>query len=498
MLKQAILLHPQDTVAVLPNGCEKGETILVDQQQIVALDVIPPGHKISVRTQKTGDSVKKYGYSIGIATMDILQGNHVHTHNLKTALQEGTTYTYHPGEEVFSVNPSAAETFSGYLRRDGRAGIRNELWIIPTVGCVNSIAQGLAEMLAEKNLPGVEGVFAFPHPYGCSQLGEDHQNTVRILRNLVLHPNAGGVLVLGLGCENNTMEQFRAGLGEYDPDRVRFLVCQEEEDEFAVGEALLTQLAEKMAADRRVPLPLSKLVIGLKCGGSDGLSGITANPFTGRVSDLLLQKGGTALLTEVPEMFGAETILMDRATEEAVFQKTAQLIRSFQHYYSSHGQQIYENPSPGNKAGGITTLEEKSLGCVLKGGNAPVSDVISYGERVCNTGLILAEGPGNDIVASTALAAAGAQLILFTTGRGTPLGAPVPVIKIATNTPLAEKKSRWIDFDAGRLLTGCSLSELAEEGLQKLIAVASGEQTASEKSCKTVKDFAVFKTGVTL
>ncbi len=391
------------------------------------------------------------------------------------------------------------DTFDGFVRAEGGAGVRNEVWIVPTVGCVNAVAEALARA-AKAQLPAggdVEDVVAFPHPHGCSQLGEDHEKTRQILSGLVRHPNAGGVLVLGLGCENNTPESFRALLGGFDPRRVKFLVAQDVPDEITAGAQLLDELITFAGAARRQPVPVAALRVGLKCGGSDGFSGITANPLLGVFSDRLLELGGTSVLTEVPEMFGAERLLMARCADRAVFDKCVRMVNGFKDYFLRHHQVVYENPSPGNKAGGITTLEEKSLGCTQKGGTGTVTDVLDYGERVTRPGLNLLTGPGNDIVAATALAAAGCQIILFTTGRGTPLGAPVPVIKVATNSDLTARKPNWIDFDAGPLLAGTPMPELADAFFRFVLATASG-RTRTRNETRGFRDLAIFKDGVTL
>ncbi len=447
---------------------------------------IENGHKFALSDIRKGESVIKYGFPIGVATEDIKKGDHVHTHNVKTGLGELLTYTYAP-----HFNDPAKETeiptFMGYRRTDGKVGIRNDIWIINTVGCVNKTAERIA---------AATGSLCLPHPFGCSQLGGDQEITQKTLRGLVNHPNAGGVLVLGLGCENNHIALFKEVLGEYNPDRVKFLNAQDVEDEHAEGIRLVEELKAYAATFKREPIPVSELKVGLKCGGSDGYSGITANPLVGRFSDKLIACGGTSVLTEVPEMFGAETLLMDRCESREVFDKTVLLINNFKEYFTRHNQVIYENPSPGNKAGGITTLEEKSLGCVQKGGSSRVVDVLDYGDFLEKPGLNLLNGPGNDMVAVTNLTAAGAHIILFTTGRGTPLGAPVPTIKLATNSALAKKKAGWIDFDAGRLLSGTSMDELTEDLFRYVISVAEGEETKNEKN--GYREISIFKDGVTL
>ena len=491
---KAIRIHPRDHVAVALSPIEKGEEVQAGGLCVTAQEEVPQGHKIALQAVSAGDEVRKYGFAIGHASCDIPAGAWVHTHNVRTGLSGEMDYVYEPAGTA--VAPSKPASFMGFLRPDGRAAVRNELWILPTVGCVNSVAERLAQTSQDLVKGTVEGVYAFPHPYGCSQLGDDHANTRRLLAALARHPNAGGVLVLGLGCENLTMEQFQEELGQWDGKRVKFLVCQNVKDEYEEGRRLLEELAAYAGTFERQPLPASKLVIGMKCGGSDGLSGITANPAVGVFSDLLVSQGGTSILTEVPEMFGAETILMNRCINEEVFQKTVDMINGFKRYFVSHDQNVYENPSPGNKAGGITTLEDKSLGCVQKGGDAPVADVIGYGEQVRTPGLNLLTGPGNDLVSATALTAAGAHLILFTTGRGTPFGAPAPTIKISTNTQLYERKPGWIDFNAGTVAEGEPIREAGQRLLDEVLACAGGRQTAGEKNgCRGI---AIFKDGVTL
>lgn len=490
-------IHEKDNVAVALDTIQEGETVAAGSISVKALENIDKGHKIALRDIKQGENIIKYGFPIGHATTDIKAGQWVHTHNVKTNLGEISNYEYTPHlSNIQKVETDIA--FKGFIREDGRVGVRNEIWIIPTVGCVNRNANIIAQMASEKyaGAKNIEGFYAFNHPYGCSQLGQDHLSTQAILANLANHPNAGGVLILGLGCENNNVEEFKKVLGQYNPNRVKFLVAQDIEDEIQAGVELIGELVEYAAQFERRDCPISELVIGLKCGGSDGFSGITANPLVGAFSDRLISYGGSTVLTEVPEMFGAETILMNRAINREVFDKTVRLINDFKEYFMKYKQPIYENPSPGNKKGGITTLEEKSLGCTQKGGTSDVVDVLKYGEVVKNKGLSLLNGPGNDMVAATVLAAADCQIILFTTGRGTPLGTAVPTIKISTNSDLYNKKSNWIDFDAGRLLAGQPMDKLTDELLDYVIKVASGQKTKAEEM--GFREIAIFKDGVTL
>ena len=440
------------------------------------------GHKYALCEINSGENIIKYGFPIGHATKDIQKGEHVHTHNMATNLSDIIEYKYAP-QLTESIPCEKKFFFEGWERENKEVGVRNEVWIIPTVGCVNKIA----EKIAEKS-----GAFSFVHPFGCSQLGDDQKTTQLVLKGLVNHPNAAGVLVLGLGCENNNITEFKKILGEYNPKRVKFLNCQESEDEISEGIKIVGELFEYADTFKKKKIPLSKLKVGLKCGGSDGLSGITANPLVGKFSDMLTACGGTTVLTEVPEMFGAETILMKRCINKEVFDKTVCLINDFKKYFISHNQVVYENPSPGNKAGGITTLEEKSLGCVQKGGTSNVVDVLNYGDKLTKNGLNLLNGPGNDMTAVTNLTAAGAHIILFTTGRGTPLGSPVPTVKISTNTPLFQKKQNWIDFDAGKM---CE-KDLSKEFFEYILSVASGKKTKNE--INNFREISIFKDGVTL
>lgn len=491
-----IHIHSNDNVAVAVLPAHPGDRFTVNGTERMVVEDIPAGHKIALKDFDAGEPVIKYGYPIGYACVPIRQGQHIDEKNIRTRLEGLLEYTYTP-IELPQLPVAEPLTFQGYLRDDGQAGIRNEIWIIPTVGCVNGIADRLAEALRqETGSRGVDAIVSFPHNYGCSQLGDDHENTRRILADMVHHPNAGGVLVVGLGCENNQMKDFRQLVGEVNEQRVKFMVCQEVEDEMETGLKLLRDMYHIAAADQRTEVSLSKLRIGLKCGGSDGFSGITANPLLGAFSDFLVAQGGTTVLTEVPEMFGAETILMNRCANEELFRRTVSLINDFKAYFMNSNQPVYENPSPGNKAGGISTLEEKSLGCTQKCGTSAVRDVLRYGERLHTPGLNLLSAPGNDLVASTALAASGCQLVLFTTGRGTPFGTFVPTMKISTNNTLAQQKPHWIDFNAGPLLNGESMNSLLKRFVHAIIATASGKWVNQE--LKGYREIAIFKTGVTL
>lgn len=500
-MNNLIKINNIDMVAVALQPLKAGVPVKVSgaELEITPLEDIPMGHKIALRDIKAGEKIIKYGFPIGAAKCDIATGGHVHTENVRTLLTGAHEYSWNPaGSDIKSVADKNKSNFSGFKRKIGRAGVRNELWIIPTVGCVNDVCEALAKK-AEGLLGGsVENIRAFTHPYGCSQLGDDQENTRKILADLIVHPNAGGVLLIGLGCENSGIETIKKYLDNYnyDPERVRFLVAQDVENELETGFKLIQELAERMRQDRREPCEAGELIVGLKCGGSDGLSGITANPTIGGFSDLLIANGGSTILTEVPEMFGAETLLMDRCESREVYDKTVKLINDFKAYFEACGQPVYENPSPGNKAGGITTLEDKALGCTQKSGSAPVSDVLKYAERVKTRGLSLLSAPGNDLVASTALAAAGAQIVLFSTGRGTPFGCPAPTVKISSNSELAAKKSNWIDFDAGTLVHGGTLPDRAADLFKFVLEVASGKKTRNE--INGFQGMSIFKNGATL
>ena len=497
-MAEFIKINPADNVAVAINDVEAGFGFDIDGVSITTLTKIPAGHKVALNDLAEGEDVVKYGFPIGHLLQAVPQGGLIDHSVLKTNLDGLLEYTYQP--DLTEIAPAQTKaTFKGYRRADGRAGIRNELWIIPTVGCVNGVVQNIQKQFETEMAayPGIEKVIAFPHNYGCSQLGGDHENTRKILADMVHHPNAAGVLVVALGCENNQLGAFREFVGEVDETRVKFMESQKiHGDEVEFGLGLLREIAEAAKNDVREDIPVSELKVGLKCGGSDGFSGITANPLLGRFSDWIVSQGGTTVLTEVPEMFGAETILMSRCQDEATFDKTVHLINDFKAYFMKNDQPVYENPSPGNKAGGISTLEEKSLGCTQKSGNSIVRDVLLYGDRLKTKGLNLLSAPGNDLVASTALAASGCQIVLFTTGRGTPFGTFVPTAKISTNSTLAANKPLWIDFNAGTIVDGTPVEEVDQAFIDFVIGVASGEHTNNEKS--GYSEIAIFKSGVTL
>lgn len=494
MHMKTIQIAPGDNVAVALCPITKGEKIAVEDSAVTVLEDIPQGHKIALKKIKKNENIIKYGFSIGHAKMDIEAGSWIHTHNMATNLSGEISYNYQP--EIRKIKAVEPEYFNGFRRKDGRAAIRNEIWIIPTVGCVNDVAKRMVSMNQDLVKDTIDGLYTFDHPFGCSQTGHDHAQTRKLLAALVRHPNAAAVLVLGLGCENLTHEQFVDELGEYDPDRVKFLTCQEVEDEFEAGRKLLEECAAYAGQFHREPIPVSELVIGMKCGGSDGLSGITANPAVGRFSDMLIARGGSTVLTEVPEMFGAEGFLMNRCINKEIFEKAVHMINGFKNYFISHNEVVYDNPSPGNRQGGITTLEDKSCGCVQKGGTAPIMDVIGYGDAVVTKGLNMLYGPGNDLVSATAMTAAGAHMILFTTGRGTPFGAPAPTLKLSTNSRLANMKKNWIDFDAGSIVNGESIENAAKRLLNLVIEVAEGRKTQTEH--RGYRSISIFKDGVVL
>ena len=492
-----IKINPADSVVVCLQSMQQGQCIEVDGQIITINQDTPAGHKVLIKDAPAGTDIIKYGYPIGHAKEDLKAGDWVNENNLKTNLSGTLEYTYNPVKEELTIKKEN-RTFKGYVRKNGDVGVRNEIWIVPTVGCVNGIAERLAKQLREETgCKDVDAIYTWHHNYGCSQLSGDHENTRKVLRDIVLHPNAGAVLVVGLGCENNQPDAFMEMLGDYDKERIRLMVTQKVEgDEVEEGMRILRELYQTARQDKREDVPVSKLRIGLKCGGSDGFSGITANPLVGEFSDWLVAQGGTSVLTEVPEMFGAETILMNRCKTPELFQQTVSLINNFKEYFLSHGEPVGENPSPGNKAGGISTLEDKALGCTQKCGRAPVSGVMEYGDRLTASGLNLLSAPGNDLVASTALAACGCHIVLFTTGRGTPFGTFVPTMKIATNPDLARRKPNWVDFSAGQLIEGHTMQSLVPEFIDKVLSVASGEQARNEEN--DYREIAIFKNGVTL
>ncbi|PWC17874.1 UxaA family hydrolase [Brenneria corticis] len=496
-MQSVIKIHPVDNVAVALRDLAPGETVSAGNRTATLRQSVARGHKFALQAIAAGEMIIKYGLPIGHALTAIAPGEHIHTQNAKTNLNDVDDYQYQP--EFTDLTPQMGDRpVRIYRRGNGDVGIRNELWILPTVGCVNGIARQIQQRFLKETQDArdIDGVHLFSHPFGCSQLGQDHENTRTVLQNMVRHPNAGAALVVGLGCENNQVDDFRATLGDYDAGRVSFMICQQQDDEVEAGVARLHELYQAMRYDRREPGKLSELKFGLECGGSDGLSGITANPLLGRFSDYLIANGGTTVLTEVPEMFGAERILMSRCRDRATFEKTVQMVNDFKRYFIAHQQPIYENPSPGNKAGGITTLEEKSLGCTQKAGQSKVVDVLKYGERLHTPGLNLLSAPGNDAVATSALAAAGCHMVLFSTGRGTPYGGFVPTVKLATNSELAQKKPHWIDFDAGRLIHGMPMDELLARFVDLIVEIADGK--AAKNEVNDFRELAIFKSGVTL
>jgi altronate hydrolase len=508
------LVHADDDVAVAVRELAAGEEVDIGGRRLTIAEAIPRGHKVALRAVRAGESVRKFGWPIGRATRDIAAGALVHTGNLVTRLEGLNEYRYEPDGSALGVVPEvsapsngaraqkpgagarAAETFMGYRRADGRVGTRNEIWILCTVGCVARTAERIARLGSAQFAGQVDGIHAFTHPFGCSQLGDDLKRTRQVLASLAMHPNAGGVLIVGLGCESNQLDRLLATMDGVDKSRLRAFTAQSAGDETEQGLAALEELVTLASRDKREPCPLSALRVGLKCGGSDGLSGITANPLVGHVANRVSAAGGTPILTEIPEVFGAEQLLMQRAVSENVFRGIVSVVNDFKRYFLDNGQPIYENPSPGNIAGGITTLEEKSLGAVQKGGRAPVTQVLRYGERATLPGLALLEAPGNDAVSSTALVAAGATVLLFTTGRGTPLGFPVPTLKIASNSALAQKKSHWIDFDAGVVLAGKTMTDAGEELMRLVLETASGAPARNEVNDE--REISIWKSGVTL
>ena len=498
-MKQTAFLkiNPADSVVVCLRPMLKGETINIDGKTIEIKQDTPAGHKLLIKDAPKGTDIIKYGYPIGHTIEDLSEGQWVNENNIKTNLSGSLEYTYSPVDEKLSIENENL-TFKGYMRKNGEVGIRNEIWIVPTVGCVNGIAEKLVEMLkAETGCEGIDAIHAWHHNYGCSQLSGDHENTRKVLRDIVLHPNAGAVLILSLGCENNQPDEFIKLLGDYDKDRIKLLVTQKVEgDELEEGMKILRNLYNVAKQDVRTEVPISHLRVGLKCGGSDGFSGITANPLVGEFSDWLVAQGGTSILTEVPEMFGAETILMNRCENSQLFEQTVTMINDFKEYFLSHGEPVGENPSPGNKAGGISTLEDKALGCTQKCGRAPVSGVLAYGDRLQVNGLNLLSAPGNDLVAATALASSGCQIVLFTTGRGTPFGTLVPTMKVSTNSLLFQNKPNWIDFNAGELLEGVEMKALLRKFIELIIKVASGDLVRNE--INGYREISIFKNGVTL
>ncbi|PXW78391.1 D-altronate dehydratase [Blastomonas natatoria] len=500
-MPDAMQVHASDTVAVALRGIDAGSGIAVGNSEVTLVCDIPEGHKFAIRPHSLNDRVVKYGLPIGRASAAIEPGEHVHSHNLVTALVGEQVYAAGgASEHAGSINRTDAMIWHGYRRADGRAATRNEIWILPTVGCVALTAEQIARQAEQRHAAliaagRIDGIIAYPHPHGCSQLGDDLAGTRALLAGLAAHPNAAGVLLLGLGCESNQLEALIEAIPPSARNKVRSLSSQSAGDELADTAAIIDAMVAEAAMAEREPLPLSALVVGLKCGGSDGFSGLTANPLLGRFSEMLAAAGGTPILTEIPEIFGAEQALLDRACDAQTFKQAAALVNRFKRYYLDQGLPVSENPSPGNIAGGITTLEEKSAGAVQKAGTAPLTSVVAYGGQAIRPGLALLEAPGNDAVSSTALTAAGATLVLFTTGRGTPLGFPAPTVKIASNRALATSKAHWIDFDASAALDG-PVEQVDRDFLDTLLAIASGQRTAAERGGQ--RAIAIWKNGVTL
>lgn len=496
-MKKIIKINSKDNIVVCLQPLQSGDKFNIDGQELIVIQDVDRGSKLALRPIGTGEDIIKYGSSIGVASTDIDVGEWIHTHNMTTKLSDTDTYIYTPSFPHLLASSIEERFFQGYERDNGDVAIRNEIWVIPTVGCVNGIAKQAIERF-RRNHPELrcDGVHLFPHNYGCSQLGDDHENTRQILANMVQHPNAGGVLVIGLGCENNQVGPFKELVGDIDESRVQYMIAQNEQDEIEVAVNHLESIYQSVQLDTRTPISFGRLKVGLECGGSDGLSGITANPMLGRFSDYLIGLGGTSVLTEVPEMFGAEHLLFERCTDRKTFDKAVGMINGFKQYFIDHNQPIYENPSPGNKKGGISTLEDKSMGCTQKAGSSPVVDVLNYADTLSIPGLNLLSAPGNDAVATSALAASGCHLVLFTTGRGTPYGGFVPTVKVSTNSELALKKPHWIDFNAGALVENTSMNILLEQFIDCVEAIASGGKTNNERN--EIRELAIFKSGVTL
>lgn len=467
-MKDCIVINDKDNVGVC----------------LTETDNIPAGHKVALCDINKDDFVIKYGQIIGRATQFIPKGSWVHSHNLRSHLDEKMEYEYN----YKAFNPEIkAGTFLGYKRDKGRAGIRNEIYIIPTVGCVNNVCMRV-EKLCQKYVKGsIDGIFALTHQFGCSQLGEDNDNIKKLLCSVALNPNASYVLFVGLGCENNGLDGIKEYLKPFNRDNIAYFNCQEVEDDVSYAVDIIKGFADKVKDLKREEVSLKELCIGLKCGGSDGYSGLTANPLVGTITDKFVSLGASAILTEVPEMFGAEQLLMNKCKDKQVFVKYKEMIENFKAYYTDNGFPVYENPSPGNKKGGITTLEEKSLGCVEKAGSTEIVDVLEYGELVTKSGVSVLNAPGNDLIASTALAASGCQIVLFTTGRGTPFSTFVPTMKIATNDRLSNFKSNWIDFNA--------FSMNAEGLFDIIMSTVNGVYKCKNED---QREIAFYKTGVTL
>lgn len=497
----AIKLYPQDTVALATSELKKGQTVTVDGETITLLDDIPNAHKIALKDFETGEAVRKYDNIIGYASKPIKKGEWIHSHNEVTGLGKSKEYTY--DFNPISIFPGESDkTFMGYDRADGGAGIRNHLAIISTVFCANGPLRKLARM-AEAKYPATEnfdGIIAFDQEFGCSQTGKDLVTTCKIIAGIAKNANFGGVLLVSNGCEMAIPSVLEQYMGDYDKKRIRTLTLQEVEDEFTAGMELIDEIMEEMKDDKRTPININRLHIAMNCGGSDGYSGITANTLLGTLCDTLVKEGAIMNMTEVPEMMGAEHILMNRAADKSIFDDIVKMMYDYDAYFARYGEKAADNPTQGNKAGGLTTLEEKSLGCIQKGGHCAVMEVLEYGERATKNGFVLVSGPGNDLAGVSGQIAAGAVLTIFTTGRGTPCGFAGPTFRLASNTALATRKSNWIDYDAGRLLTAKTPEEveaLNKELYDAIMATVNGQyRTRTEENGYYI--LGALKDGVTL
>jgi len=485
----ALLLRADDDVVVVTRELPAGTSVVTATGTVVVRDDVPRSHKLAVRAVPAGSPVHKYGQSIGLATVDIAAGDHVHVHNLGMDRAE-RAYEFGTQRTVLPAPVGPERTFLGYHRANGRVGTRNYVGVLTSVNCSASTAKMIAEQFRGMALDAfghVDGVVALTHQSGCGLVpGSDGANTLlRTLRGYAQHPNFGGVLVLGLGCEMVPVQSLVDGLDLPSDTLVQTLTIQDTGGVRATVRAGVDRIKEMLPvleARRRAPAPISALVLGLNCGGSDGYSGITANPALGYASDRIVAAGGTSILGETPEVFGAEHLLTRRAVSEPVGRKLLDRIDWWQGYAAAGGGTLDNNPSPGNKAGGLTTILEKSLGAVAKAGQADLAAVYEYAEPVTEHGLVFMDTPGYDPVSVTGIVAGGATVVCFTTGRGSVFGCrPTPSIKLATNTEMYERMSDDMDINCGRIVDGtATLTDVGDEIFERIIAVASGELTASE------------------
>ena len=513
----AVYLHSDDNLCVAARHLELGEEISVGGESLRLAEPVRLGHKLAVRAIREGERVKKYGQTIGFATRDIAPGQWIHSHNL-TAGRFEREYEY-ATEIPPPPAPIEGRTFQGYRRAGGKAGTRNYIAVISSVNCSASVSKYISQRFDNSLLakfPNVDGLLPLTHKGGCGlqYAGEDHQQLTRVLSGFATHPNVGAYLLVGLGCETGTLQYLvqHGGLAEgvvqlntkangaaRPPVVLSMQDCGGTNKTVEAGIAAIAEMLPRVNGVRREPIPASELILGCECGGSDGNSGVTANPALGAASDLLVAAGGTSILSETPEIYGAEHLLVRRARTRAIGEKLIDRIRWWEEYTAKFGVEIDNNPSPGNKEGGLTTIYEKSLGAVAKGGSTALCGVYRYAEPVTAQGFVIMDTPGYDPASITGMVAGGANVVCFTTGRGSCFGCkPVPSIKIATNTPMYEQMIDDMDINAGVILEGASVADVGRQIFEFILEVAGGKRTKSEIHGVGEEEFAPWSIGPTL